>query len=64
MTGLILVALLPFAALGIGLGHLLNVDSVGPVMGGLTALLALVGGTWFPVTQGFLHDLGQCLPSY
>ena len=58
------MALLPFAALGIGLGHLLNVDSVGPVMGGLTALLALVGGTWFPVTQGFLHDLGQCLPSY
>jgi ABC-2 type transport system permease protein len=64
MTGLILVGLLPFAALGIGLGHLLNVDSVGPVMGGLTALLALVGGTWFPVTHGFLHDVGQCLPSY
>ena len=64
MTGLILIALLPFAALGIALGHLLNVDSIGPAMGGLTALLALVGGTWFPVTQGFLHDVGQCLPSY
>jgi ABC-2 type transport system permease protein len=64
MTGLILVGLLPFAALGIALGHLLTVDSIGPAIGGLTAMLALVGGTWFPVTHGFLHDLGQCLPSY
>ena len=64
MTGLILVGLLPFAALGIALGHLLNVDSIGPVMGGTVSLLALVSGTWFPVTHGFLHDLGQCLPSY
>jgi ABC-2 type transport system permease protein len=64
MTGLILVGLLPFAALGIALGHMLNVDSIGPAMGGLVALLALVGGTWFPVNHGFLHDLGQFLPSY
>ncbi len=64
MTGLVIVGLLPFAALGIALGHLLNVDAVGPAIGGLTALLALVGGTWFPVTHGFLHDVGQCLPSY
>jgi ABC-2 type transport system permease protein len=64
MTGLVLVGLLPFAGLGIALGHMLTVDSVGPAIGGLTALLALVGGTWFPVTHGFLHDLGQCLPSY
>lgn len=64
MTGLILIGLLPFGALGIALGHMLTVDSVGPAIGGLTALLALVGGTWFPVTHGFLHDVGQCLPSY
>ncbi len=64
MTVLILVGLMPFAALGIGLGHLLNVDSLGPVTGGLVSLLALVSGTWFPVTHGFLHDVGQCLPSY
>jgi ABC-2 type transport system permease protein len=63
-TLLIAVALLPFAALGIGLGHLLTVDSVGPAIGGTVSLLALVSGTWFPVTSGFLHDLGQCLPSY
>jgi ABC-2 type transport system permease protein len=63
-TLLIAVALLPFAALGIGLGHLLTVDSVGPAIGGTVSLLAIVSGTWFPVTSGFLHDLGQFLPSY
>lgn len=65
MTGLILVGLVPFAALGIFLGHKLTVDSVGPAIGGGTALLALVSGTWFPLADtGFLHDLAQYLPSY
>jgi ABC-2 type transport system permease protein len=63
MTALILIALLPFAALGIALGHFMNVDSIGPVTGGTVSLLALVSGTWFPV-HGFLHDVGQFLPSY
>ncbi len=31
MTGLILVGLMPFAALGILLGHLVTVDAIGPV---------------------------------
>lgn len=64
MTGLIAIGLLPFAALGIFLGHVLTVDSIGPAMGGSVSLLALVSGTWFPVTHGFLHDIGQVLPSY
>ena len=64
MTGLIVVGLLPFAALGILLGHLMTVDTIGPVTGGTVSLLALVSGTWFPVTHGFLHTVGQCLPSY
>lgn len=64
MTLLILVGLLPFAAFGIAIGHVMNVDSVGPVTGGTVSLLALVSGTWFPVTHGFLHDVGQFLPSY
>ena len=34
MTGLILVGLIPFAALGIVIGHLLTPDSIGPAMGG------------------------------
>jgi ABC-2 type transport system permease protein len=64
MTGLIVVGLIPFAAAGIFLGHKLTVDSIGPAIGGGTALLALVSGTWFPVSSGFLHDVGQALPSY
>jgi ABC-2 type transport system permease protein len=65
MFGLILVALLPFAALGIMLGHLLTVDAIGPATGGGASLLAFLGGTWFPLgTHGFLFQLGRLLPSY
>jgi ABC-2 type transport system permease protein len=64
MTGLILIGLLPFAALGIVIGHLINVDAIGPVTGGAVSLLAVISGTWFPVTHGFLYDVGQCFPSY
>jgi ABC-2 type transport system permease protein len=65
MTGLILVGLVPFAALGIWIGHMLTPDSIGPAMGGGISLLALLGGTWFPISNhGFLHDLAQLLPSY
>jgi ABC-2 type transport system permease protein len=64
MTGLILIGLLPFAALGILLGHLVNVESVGPLTGGLLAILAFLAGVWFPLTHGFLYDVGQYLPGY
>jgi ABC-2 type transport system permease protein len=64
MTGLILIGLLPFAALGILLGHLVNVESVGPLTGGLLGILAFLAGTWFPLTHGFLYDVGQYLPGY
>lgn len=64
MTGLILVGLVPFAALGILVGHLLSDDSMGPAVGGITALLAFVSGTWFPIpAHGFLHVLSRGLPS-
>ncbi len=64
MTGLTLVGLIPLAALGITLGHLMNVDSIGPLTGGLVAILAFLAGTWFPLTHGFLYDVGQYLPGY
>jgi ABC-2 type transport system permease protein len=65
MTGLIVVALLPFAALGILLGHLITAESIGPATGGLTSLLALISGAWFPLgNSGFVYDLAQFLPSY
>ncbi len=63
-VGLLLVGLLPFAALGIALGHLIGVDAVGPAVGGTTALLGFLGGVWFPINDGFLHAVAQALPSY
>jgi len=64
MTALILVGLAPFAALGILLGHLLTTDSVGPAVGGTTAVFALLGGVWFPITRGAMHTIAEALPSY
>jgi ABC-2 type transport system permease protein len=64
MTVLILIGLIPFAGVGILMGHLLTPDSIGPAMGGTTALLALLGGVWFPVTGGAMHAVAEGLPSY
>jgi len=64
MTGMLLVGLLPFAALGITLGHVLNSDALGPVTGGLTSLLAFLGGAWFPLGHGAMNDIARSLPSY
>jgi ABC-2 type transport system permease protein len=64
MTVLILIGLIPFAALGVVFGHLVTPDSGGPVVGGSVALLALLGGTWFPVDGGVVHVIAECLPSY
>lgn len=65
MSGLMLVGLIPFAALGILVGHLLRADAIGPAIGGSAALFAFLGGTWFPISgHGFLHDLAQAVPSY
>jgi ABC-2 type transport system permease protein len=64
MTAFILIGLIPFVPLGVLMGHVLNVDSVGPAMGGMTAVFAFLGGTWFPLGDGALHDIGEALPSY
>jgi len=64
MTALILVGLAPFAAIGILLGHLLTTDSIGPAVGGTTAVFALLGGVWFPITSGAMHTIAEVLPSY
>jgi ABC-2 type transport system permease protein len=64
MTGLMLVGLIPLAALGILIGHQLTPDSIGPAMGGGVSLLALFGGVWFPLESGALHEIAQFIPSY
>lgn len=64
-AGLLLVGLIPFVVLGILLGHLLSVDSMGPALGGGVALFALLGGAWGPLGQtGVLHSVVQDIPSY
>lgn len=64
--GLVLVALIPFAAIGIMLGHLIKGDSMGPVIGGGMSLFSLLGGAYFPIGQGsgFMHELVRLIPSF
>ena len=66
MLGLVIVGLLPFAALGIFIGHLFTPDSIGPVLGGGVAVLAFLGGAWGPIggAGGFMHGLSQLIPTY
>jgi ABC-2 type transport system permease protein len=65
MTALVLIALVPFAALGIAFGHLLNDDAAGAALGIGASLFAFLGGTWFPITgSGLFVDLCKLLPSY
>jgi ABC-2 type transport system permease protein len=65
MVGLMLVGLVPLAALGITAGHLMTPDSIGPAIGGMISLLALLGGVWYPIVgHGFFAELARLLPSY
>jgi ABC-2 type transport system permease protein len=65
LTGYVLVALLPFAVIGIIMGHVLTVDSMGPALGGVTSLFAVLGGSWGPIASGsFLEAMVKLLPSY
>ena len=35
------------------------------MIGGLTALLSILGGAWFPIaSSGTMHDIAQLVPSY
>jgi ABC-2 type transport system permease protein len=65
MTGLLLVGVLPFIALGIAIGHLLTIDAMGPAVGGGSAFFGFLGGQWFPLPDhGALHYVGEGTPSY
>ena len=60
------LALAPFVALGIWLGHRLTVDVIGPLSGALFTALGLLGGIWVPVDQlpAGLQTVARDLPSY
>lgn len=65
-VGLVLIALIPFAALGVMLGHLIKGDAMGPVIGlGVTGF-AMLGGAYFPIGQngGFMHVFVRLIPSF
>lgn len=65
MTGLILLALTPFAGLGIAFGHLLTSDGIGPALGGGVSFFAFFGGSYFPITgDGVLAQISKALPSH
>jgi ABC-2 type transport system permease protein len=64
MTLFILAGLIPFAGIGIVIGHLVPSDSIGPALGGTTALLAFLGGVWFPIIGGAKQVIAEALPSY
>lgn len=65
MIGLLLVGLIPFSVMGVMFGHLLKLDSLGPAIGGVTSLMALLGGAYGQlVTGGALLAVVKCLPSY
>jgi ABC-2 type transport system permease protein len=65
-AGWSLLALAPFVALGIWLGHRLTVDVLGPLSGALFTGLGVLGGVWFPVDQlpSGLQSVAKALPSY
>ena len=66
MLGLFLVGLIPFAVLGILLGHLIGADTAAPAVGGIVTLFALLGGVYgFEVaTSGPVFAVIKALPSY
>ena len=65
MTGLMIVGILPFVAMGVLVGHLLTSDSMGPAIGGGSAFFGFLGGVWYPLPDhGVLHIIGECIPSF
>jgi ABC-2 type transport system permease protein len=71
-TDWILVALcswlgaLPFAGLGLIIGYIAKPDSVQPITGLVTMLIAAFGGLWYPVDQmpHLMKTIAQLTPAY
>lgn len=66
VVGYFVLALLPFAVLGVALGYLVTADSAPMINGAGQMVLSLFGGVWVPVSQmphGMLV-VGRLLPSF
>ena len=65
MTGLLLVGLAPFIAIGFILGNAVPVDTMPAAMGGVVLLFALFGGVFGRLFNGgTMLDIEKLLPSY
>ncbi|TWD82314.1 ABC-2 type transport system permease protein [Kribbella amoyensis] len=57
---------LPFAGLGLVIGYVAKPDSVQPITGLTTMLIAAFGGLWLPVEQmpAVMRDIARLTPAY
>ena len=60
------VALLPLAAVGVGIGYLSRGDGAQAVNSGVLLLLSMFGGLWFPLdgAPAWMSDIAHALPTY
>ena len=67
VIGLGWLALLPMAAVGVGLGYLARGDTAQAVNGGVVMLMSMFGGVWFPVDDSsptWIRTLADAMPTY
>lgn len=65
MTGLLLVGLAPFVAIGIAFGHLVPPDAIAIADAGFVVVLALLGGAFGTLFKGgVMLTIVKLLPSY
>lgn len=64
MSGLLLVGVVPFVAMGIALGHVVTPDSLMPAVGGAVVFFALFGGAYGDFFKGGLLTIVKLLPSF
>lgn len=65
MTGLLLVGLAPFVAIGIVFGHLVPPDAIAAAGAGFVVILALLGGEFGTLFKGgVMLTITKLLPSY
>jgi ABC-2 type transport system permease protein len=65
MTGLLIVGLVPFVAIGIVFGHLVPTDAIALADAGFVVILALLGGAFGTLFKGgVMLTIVKLLPSY